>query len=153
MQLTRAADYAVRAMMHLATLPQGTRVNIGELARASEAPNHFMSKVLQQLVHGGLVVSRRGENGGFELAMPPEEISMLRVVEAIEGRFALNNCLASDTACLRSEWCAAHDVWAEAQGAMVQVLANASIARLAQQSAANREKLEPGICVLAGSPA
>lgn len=149
MQLTRAADYAVRAMIHLATLPTGSRVNIGELARASDAPTHFMSKVLQQLVHGGLVGSRRGENGGFELALPPEQISMLQVVEAIEGRLALNSCLTSDTACQRSEWCAAHKVWADAQSAMIQVLASASMAQLARDSAANRERLVPRICVLA----
>lgn len=101
MQLTRAADYAVRVMIHLATLPEGTRVQRNALAEATDVPESFMSKVLQGLVRARLVVSRRGVEGGFELAKDAEQISLLNVVEAIEGPIQLNFCLGSADACER----------------------------------------------------
>ena len=69
MQLTRAADYAVRVMMHMAGLPPGTRTSRADLANAANCPEQFLSKVLQDLTHAGLVTSHRGNTGGFEL--PP----------------------------------------------------------------------------------
>ena len=135
MQLTRAADYAVRVMIHLAAMPPGTRVNRDSLAAASEVPTHFLSKVLQVLVRARLVVAHRGTSGGFALALPAEQVSVLRVVEAVEGPIALNVCATSGPGCSRQGWCPAHFVWLEAQAALTQVLKNASIARLASQAA------------------
>jgi Rrf2 family protein len=135
MQLTRAADYAVRVMIHLAGLPPGTRASRGELARAAECPEQFLSKVLQSLTRAGLVISHRGNTGGFELPGAHRETSILNVVQAIEGPVRLNLCLTSDHACSRQESCPAHGVWAEAQEAMLDVLESVSIGRLADKVA------------------
>ena len=67
MQLTRAADYAVRVMIHLAGLPPGARVSRSELSAIAECPEQFLCKVLQNLTRAGLVISHRGNTGGFEL--------------------------------------------------------------------------------------
>ena len=134
MQLTRAADYAVRVMIHLATLPPGTRVSRSGLATAAEVPEHFLSKVLQSLGRARLIAAHRGTNGGFALAVAPEEVSVLRIVEAIEGPLQLNLCLGYG-GCTRQNWCPAHLVWLEAQAALAQVLRNASIAKLARDRA------------------
>ncbi len=131
MQLTRAADYAVRVMIHLAVLPPGSRINRDGLAEVAEVPAHFLSKVLQILVRARLVVAHRGNSGGFALALPAEQVSVLRVVEAVEGPIALNVCSTSGSGCSRQGWCPAHLVWLEAQAALTQVLKNASIAKLA----------------------
>jgi Rrf2 family protein len=136
MQLTRAADYAVRVMIHLAALPPGTRASRGELARAAECPEQFLSKVLQSLTRAGLVISHRGNTGGFELPEARIGTSLLDVVQAIEGPVRLNLCLTSDRACVRQERCPAHGVWAEAQEAMLGVLQGVSIDHLAAQVAA-----------------
>lgn len=136
MQLTRAADYAVRVMIHLASLPPGTRVQRNQLAESTGVPESFMSKVLQALVRARLISSRRGLDGGFELAAPAEQVSLLNVVEAIEGPIQLNFCLGSGESCDRQKTCAAHFVWAEAQAAMVAVLKKATIANLARQTQA-----------------
>src|SRR6185503_17312318 len=138
MQLTRAADYAVRVMIHLAGLPSGTRSSRADLAEAAECPEQFLSKVLQNLTRAGLVVSHRGNTGGFELSSRHRSASVLEIVEAIEGPVHLNVCLTSEQACARQGWCPAHSVWAEAQIAMVAVLQRASIAELAQQVARSR---------------
>lgn len=131
MQLTRAADYAVRVMIHLATLPPETRVNRSSLAAASEVPVHFLSKVLQTLVRARLIVAHRGPSGGFALAVPADRVSVLRVVEAAEGPIALNACVVNGSGCNRQGWCPAHSVWLEAQAALTDVLRNASIGMLA----------------------
>jgi Rrf2 family protein len=133
MQLTRAADYAVRVMIHLAGLPPGTRASRAELAEAAECPEQFLSKVLQNLTRAGLVVSHRGNTGGFELPEMHHSASMLEVVEAIEGPLRLNVCLNSDVSCNRQTWCPAHNVWTAAQAAMAAVLRAASIGDLAHR--------------------
>jgi len=134
MQLTRAADYAVRVMIHLAGLPLGARASRADLATAAECPEQFLSKVLQSLTHAGLVVSHRGNTGGFELTPIHRNASMLEVVEALEGPIRLNVCLGAED-CTRQGWCPARDVWADAQRAMTDILRNASIADLAQKAA------------------
>jgi Rrf2 family protein len=138
MQLTRAADYAVRVMIHLAGLPPETRASRAELAVAAECPEQFLSKVLQNLTRAGLVISHRGNTGGFELPNLHRAATLLEVVEAIEGPMRLNVCLNSDRSCLRQDWCPAHDVWVSAQAAVAQVLRDATISGLAQQAAARK---------------
>jgi Rrf2 family protein len=133
MQLTRAADYAVRVMIHLAGLPPGTRASRGELARTAECPEQFLSKVLQSLTRAGLVVSHRGNTGGFELPEARSGTALLDVVQAIEGPVRLNLCLTSEHACTRQEACPAHGVWVEAQTAMLAVLQSVSIGHLAKK--------------------
>jgi Rrf2 family protein len=135
MQLTRAADYGVRVMVHLALLPADERAMLPVLAEASEAPESFLSKVLQALARGGLISSRRGKSGGFAILPRGREASMLEVIEAIDGPICLNQCLTSGIGCDRRTWCPAHPVWARAQHAMVDVLMRASVAELASRAA------------------
>jgi Rrf2 family protein len=135
MQLTRAADYASRVMVHLAGLPAGTRLSLPALAEAVEVPEQFLSKVLQMLGRSGLIQSQRGAAGGFELAADPERISMLDVVEAIEGPLQLNLCLGPGEACGRKFRCSVHHVWVEGQEALMAVLRKATIANLARDAA------------------
>jgi Rrf2 family protein len=141
LQLTRAADYAVRVMIHLATLPVGSRASRAELASAAECPEQFLSKVLQNLTRAGLVISHRGNTGGFELPRMHRTASLLEVVEAIEGPIRLNLCLTSDHACGRQTWCPAHTIWNEAQKAMAGVLQSATVGDLALQVTAGKQEL------------
>lgn len=131
MQLTRAADYAIRVMIHMATLPEGTRALLTELARVTETPESFLSKILQALTRAKLVVSQRGKSGGFELLASGRAASMYDVIEAIDGPIHLNRCLTSGQSCDRSAWCPAHPVWARAQQAMLEVLKGALVLELA----------------------
>jgi Rrf2 family protein len=137
MQLTRAADYACRVMIHMAGLAPGTRTSRTDLASAAGCPEQFLSKVLQDLTRAGLVVSHRGNTGGFELPPVHTKATLLEVVEAVEGPVRLNLCLAGDAVCDRQSRCAAHTVWAKAQEAMTAVLRETSIAELAQKQKAS----------------
>jgi Rrf2 family protein len=143
MQLTRAADYAVRAMIHLATLPQHQRALLPTLARATGAPTSFLSKVLQRLCAAGYVASWRGKSGGFEILPEGRRVNLRALVEAIEGPIHLNSCLAPAPSCGRKSLCPAHPVWARAQEAMIAVLEGSTVAELAAEAAAaGRESAE-----------
>lgn len=135
MQLTRAADYAVRVMIHMAGLPAGSRASRSDLATAAQCPEQFLSKVLQSLTRAGLVISHRGNTGGFELPVNHRGASLLQIVEAVEGPIRLNICLNGDHGCERQSWCPAHPVWEEAQSAMTQVLRQCTIQALAKSVA------------------
>jgi len=131
MQLTRAADYAVRVMIHLATLPARERASLPALAEATGAPESFLSKVLQALSRASMITSLRGQTGGFEILPRGSQASMRQVIEAIDGPIHLNVCLISQRACGRARGCPAHRVWAVAQQAMLNVLSSAVIAEMA----------------------
>jgi len=145
MQITRAADYAVRVMVHLASLPLGTRVQKSALVELSEAPESFLSKVLQRMVAQGLITSWRGGGGGFELAQPANQISVLRVVEAIDGPIHLNLCVPGASGCDRSLACAVHPVWVDARNALTKVLGRATIDRLARKRRSVQDASGAGI--------
>jgi Rrf2 family protein len=139
MQLTRAADYAVRVMVYLASLPSHQRVLLHEIAHATAAPESFLSKILQSLARAKLIASRRGHTGGFEILPMGREASMREVIEAIDGPLYLNLCLISKRSCARQTWCPAHPVWVQAQQAMLDVLSRAIVSDLVRQGSAPRE--------------
>ena len=131
MQLTRAADYAVRVMIHLAALPSGGRASLPAIVEATSAPVSFLSKVLQGLTRAKMITSRRGPAGGFQISALGRLASMRDVVEAIDGPISLNVCVSQRRSCPRQSWCPAHLVWARAQEALRGVLSKAMIAELA----------------------
>lgn len=135
MQLTRAADYGVRVMVHLASAPQDERLLLPALAEATLAPESFLSKVLQALTRAGLITSRRGQAGGFAISPRGMRANMREVIEAVDGPIRLNVCLAPGRSCERKHSCPAHTVWARAQHAMLGVLESATVAELAQRPA------------------
>ena len=131
MQLTRAADYAVRVMVFLASLKQGERASLPQIVKATGAPDSFLSKVLQGLTRERLITSRRGPAGGFEISDAGRHASMRDVVEAIDGPISLNVCVSQQRSCPRKNWCPAHPVWVKAQEALLEVLSGAMISGLA----------------------
>ena len=137
MQLTRAADYAVRVVTHLASEPQGTVVPKSVLAKASDAPESFLAKILQALTRAGLIEGRRGVEGGFLLLERGAQASLLDVIESIDGPISLNVCLNAEASCSRANGCSAHQVWRRAQEAMLTVLREAKIAEMAAPQACN----------------
>jgi Rrf2 family protein len=131
MQITRTADYGVRFMTRLAASPPGTRMTVADLAHESGGSTAFTGKILQRLAGARLVVSRRGYEGGFELARPADRISLLDIVTALDGPLCLNDCLPGGPGCDRQADCGAQDVWARAQAALAAVLGAEPLDRLA----------------------
>ncbi len=131
MQLTRAADYAVRAMIFLAGLPPGRRCWLADLSRAVAAPPSFLSKVLQKLCRAGLIVSRRGQTGGFTILPAGRQATIAVLMEVIEGPLRLNACIGPGASCSRRAFCPAHPLWVRAQSAVLEILNSATVAELA----------------------
>ena len=106
------------------------RSSSSELAAAVEVSPAFLSKVLQRLVHSGLVASHRGKKGGFELLDRGRAASLYQVLQALDGVPEINVCLLPG-GCNRTETCAAHAVWQDAQTKMREIPSSATLERLA----------------------
>ena len=131
MRLTRGADYGARGIVYLARRPMNTVVLVGEIASAEELSESYLAKIFQDLAKEGLVRSHRGAKGGFSLARPPEQITLLQIIEAIEGPIAINRCLAPWEGCERSDTCPIHPVLARAQQQLLAVLDGTTLSDLA----------------------
>ncbi len=88
MRISAKADYAVRAAIELATAPEGAHMKGDVIARAQEIPLNFLENILGDLRHAGIVISRRGQDGGYRLARPASEITVADVVRAVDGPLA-----------------------------------------------------------------
>lgn len=129
--LTRRGDYAVRAALCLAR-SWGTEryLKTREVAAAMELPPSYTPQVLRLLSTAGLAEARAGREGGYRLASPPEEISLLAVVEGAEGRFLLERCILRGGPC-HWEWaCAVHVAWGTAVEACRESLRRTTLADL-----------------------
>jgi len=155
MQITRATDYAVRVAVQLATLPKGKKAQLAALEVATGVRGSFLSKVLQRLVHAGIVTSHRGTGGGFCLRPQAEKTTLLQLIEAVEGPTLLNRCLIEGLSCDRKPWCVVHPVWQRAQAALTDVLAAVTVAELARETTATlaeqtrRQRTQDGLIRLA----
>ena len=137
MQITRQADYAVRAVYFLSTLEPGSRAATSKIAEAQHIPPSFLAKIVSQLSVAGLLHASRGARGGVSLARTPEEISLLDVVEAIDGPILLNECVGDDGVCTFDESCPMRPIWCDAQKELVNRLSTTHFARLSQGETAS----------------
>src|SRR5690242_8775317 len=96
MQISRAGEYGVLGLLHLARRAPGSTVMIEEVAREEDIPKSFLAKIFQQLVRAGLIRSYRGASGGFALVEKPDAITVLEIIEAIEGRLAFQRCIQEE---------------------------------------------------------
>lgn len=130
MQITRQADYALRAMIYLSKLEQNERAATSLIAEEQKIPPSFLAKIISQLSIAGLIHTSRGARGGVSLARSPEKISILEVVEAIDGPLTLNECVHSADDCPFGEDCPIRPVWCEVQADLVERLRKTTFASL-----------------------
>ena len=131
LHLTRKGDYAIRGMVYLATQPVGCMSLISVMSAEIDVPQALLAKIFQNLGKLGLVKSSRGMGGGFSLGRPAEEISLLEIVEAVEGPIVLNRCLLRPGTCDRDAACTVHPVWREVQEKMRDILGRVTLRQLA----------------------
>jgi Rrf2 family transcriptional regulator, iron-sulfur cluster assembly transcription factor len=130
MQITRQADYAVRAMIYLAQIGPHNRASTSQIAQEKKIPPSFLAKIVSQLSVAGLLQTSRGARGGVALAKDPGNISLLDVVEAIDGPILLNECVGDESACSFGGDCPMKTVWCDAQKELVTRLENANFASM-----------------------
>jgi len=131
MQITRQADYAVRAVLYLAGLNNGRRAPTSEIAREQRIPPSFLAKIVSQLSVAGVVQTSRGARGGVTLARSPGDITLLEVIEAIDGPILLNECVEDPSVCYFGDDCPVQSVWCDAQSGLVQKLRTTNFLGLA----------------------
>ena len=132
MVISRRTDYGVRIILDLAILPQDERVAAHDIADRQKIPRPFLAKIISQLCLAGLVTTHRGAGGGVALARPAAEITLLEVVEALEGPIRLNRCTIRPDDCPRNSFCPVHLVWSRAQTDLVDRLGGTTFESLAR---------------------
>ncbi len=135
MQITRQADYAVRAVLYLTRLDESERAATSTIAEEQHIPPSFLAKIISQLSIAGLLHTSRGARGGVTLARAPKEITLLEVVEAIDGPIQLNECVGNEGTCSFDGECPLRSVWCEAQDELVTRLRATNFADLMMQPA------------------
>jgi len=133
MQITRQADYALRAMLYLARLKDGERAATRKIAEEENIPPSFLAKIISQLHIAGLINTSRGASGGVVLSREPKEITLLDVVEAIDGPISLNECTEDPDACSFGDHCPIHEVWCEAKATLVKKLRESTFDKLIER--------------------
>ncbi len=129
MRLSRKADYALRAVMHFASLPKGKLASIGDVAEAQAIPREFLAKILKDLTWAEILVSFQGVTGGYRLSRPPKSITFLDVIEAMDGQVRLNLCCEDTHDCSHSKGCPMRDFWAKEQDHYIKALKKANFGK------------------------
>lgn len=130
LELTRRGDYAIRAMLHLARTDTPA-LSAPAIGAATDIPARFVGQVMGDLARAGLVSARIGRRGGYELARPAADISLLQIVEAVEGDTRRKTCVLSEDACAYERACDVHEFFAAAQNALISRLSESTLASAA----------------------
>jgi Rrf2 family iron-sulfur cluster assembly transcriptional regulator len=129
LELTRRGDYAVRAMLSLADA-HGSVVTGARIASETGIPRSFLPQVMGTLVHAGLVDGLPGRSGGYRLAKPARDVSLLAIVEAAEGDSRRTTCILRGGPCQQDGACRVHDAFFAGQEALLAAIASATLADL-----------------------
>lgn len=132
MQITRETEYATRAVLQLARNGKNEPVPTSKVAKEQNIPPTFLAKIVSQLSIAGLLDTSRGARGGVKLARNPGDISLLAVIEAINGPIRLNICVENKGICALEGDCPLQLVWSEVQAELVAKLKNTNFGQLAK---------------------
>lgn len=127
---SRSAEYAIRALVRISELGESEYALVRDIARDASIPQHFLSKILQDLARGGLLKSSKGPGGGFRLNLAAEDLSMMKIVEAVDGAGRYHRCPDGAAECSETAACGMHDFWIPLQSRIIEFLEGTSVADL-----------------------
>jgi Rrf2 family protein len=133
LKLTKKADYGLIALKHLAS-PKVSAASAKEIADRYRIPLPLLSKVLQHLAKGGLLVSLQGTNGGYRLARQANRITVLEVVRTIDGPIILTSCFTEHKECDQSSQCTVREPLRRVHESILSLLDSISIADLLDEA-------------------
>lgn len=139
---SKSCQYALQAMLFLASQPPGEPVLLRDISAALHIPQHFLSKILQTLSRHSLVQSFKGVNGGFQLARAAKQIYLVDIVRATDGEAFLDNCVLGFPGCGEDNPCPVHPIWKRAKQLVLDMLKNKSMAQLSKEFDAKLDLLE-----------
>jgi Rrf2 family protein len=130
---SRQCEYGLQAVLYLALKGEGEMTSIKELTAKLRIPYHFVAKILQSLTRKGFLTSLKGPTGGFALALPPKEITLFQIVEAIDGTDLIRRCVLGFPECSGENPCAVHETWGALREEIHQMLVKKNVAALAKE--------------------
>jgi Rrf2 family transcriptional regulator, iron-sulfur cluster assembly transcription factor len=133
-QLSRRTDYAMRILIELGLAEKELCVPARELARRTAVSQHFLHKITTDLVKASIVRTYAGPAGGLALARLAGDITVLQLVEAVEGPICLNVCLIRPRECPRDLTCPAHRFWGHLQSQIIQIMQATTLADLVNEA-------------------
>jgi Rrf2 family protein len=131
LKLTKKADYGLIALRHLATARRSTSAK--DIADAYRIPVPLLSKILQNLVRAGLLVSEQGTNGGYRLARDPHEITALEVIRTIDGPIILTHCFTEHAECDQSNLCPVREPLRKVHEGILRLLSSITISDMCSE--------------------
>jgi len=131
LDLTKRADYAIRATLALARAGEGRRLSTRQIAESEAIPGQILPRIMIDLTRAGLVTAVFGRTGGYELARPSSAISILDVIAAVEGDPHRRTCVLRGGPCRVNGVCDVHAVFFAAQEALLGRLGEATLDRIA----------------------
>lgn len=133
--------YAIQALARLHEF-HGHWLKAGEISSSTDIPTAYLSKILIQLGHAGLVIGKRGTFGGYALATPAENISLLDVAQAVEGKSWIADCMLGFSTCSQDHTCPTHDFWTQERTRIESILTRLTIKDAARHERQQRKHLE-----------
>ncbi|MDX2152731.1 MAG: Rrf2 family transcriptional regulator [Bryobacteraceae bacterium] len=139
---SRSAEYAIRAFVQLAEVPEGKYAMVKQIAEQADIPAHFLAKILQQLARKGFLRSSKGPTGGFALRQPAGAITIIQIVESVDGLEDYHRCPAGMAECNDQMPCGMHDSWKALRSRIMEYLEETSIEDLARALEQKRRNVE-----------
>jgi Rrf2 family protein len=133
MRLTKASAYAIRCVQYLSIQKKGAVASCNEIAGAMDIPRDFLSKIAQQLSRSNILDIIKGPKGGYRLQMPPEQLTLLDVIETMMGDIFFNECALRPESCSKSCTCQLYPVWVKARKQFRETLRQATFAQLIRE--------------------
>jgi Rrf2 family protein len=133
--LDRRSEYAMRAVLDVASQSDPVWRKKQEIGEATGVPLSYLAHILAALVQARILVARSGPSGGYGLRRPGERITLLEIIEALEGPINAENCVLRGGTCNWAEPCALHDAWTRAQEAIASELQRTTVAEVLSEMA------------------
>ena len=134
MQISRKADYAIRALIYVAAINGRRTCSINEIAENEKIPREYLAKILKELTQKGFLISYKGVNGGYKIAKSRDEISFLDILEATQGPFVLSSCnqeyRGEEPGCKGKDACASYEFWTDLHKKLKDIMAGMSLAKI-----------------------
>lgn len=140
---SQTTEHAIRALIEIATRDEDSQILSSELSELLEIPQHYLSKILQQLVRAKVLKSRRGRNGGFSLALPAEEIKLREIVLPFEDLSRYDECILGQVLCNAESACPLHEFWGGARDSFLHELDTRTLKQLSDSQMERLRTMAP----------
>lgn len=139
---SKGCQYTLRALTFVVADRDKERFQAKDICERAEIPESFTRKVLQALVQGGFLQAHRGPGGGYSLTRDPSEITVLEVIQAVEGEDTFDHCILGFEECSGVNPCPLHDLWVDSKRNLLDNLSGTTLDQLADLTLRRKMKVD-----------